>query len=170
MISSATMRLRRTTTQRPLTRNTASNRQAGSVANQRSENISGRTDTRSNARDSRGENRDFASDNRQERVSDRGDSQAVRVSNSRRNTFQPGRRARRKPIPTATHNEANMPTTFGTDWKMNSTAIICSTISGRTIRKPIIASIKIQYFGLGQRLPTVGSFLWSRICQRWWRE
>ncbi len=59
----------------------ASNRQAGSVANQRSENISGRTETRSNARDSRGENRDFASDNRQDRVSGRGDQQAVRVSN-----------------------------------------------------------------------------------------
>jgi len=58
-----------------------SNRQAGSVANQRSENIAGRTDTRAGVRDSRGENRDFASDNRQERVSNRGDSQAVRVSN-----------------------------------------------------------------------------------------
>jgi hypothetical protein len=59
----------------------ASNRQAGSAANQRSENISNRTDTRSGARDGRGENRDFASDNRQGRVSGRGDSQAVRVSN-----------------------------------------------------------------------------------------
>lgn len=58
-----------------------SNRQAGSVANQRSENISNRTDTRAGARDSRGENREFASDNRQERVSNRGDNQAVRVSN-----------------------------------------------------------------------------------------
>ncbi len=59
----------------------ASNRQAGSVANQRSENISNRTDARSGARDSRGENRDFASDNRQDRVSGRGDNQAARVSN-----------------------------------------------------------------------------------------
>lgn len=62
-------------------RGATSNREAGSVANQRSENISNRTDTRSNARDSRGEKRDFASDNRQDRVSNRGDNQAVRVSN-----------------------------------------------------------------------------------------
>ncbi len=61
--------------------NVASNRQAGSIANQRSENISNRTDARADVRGSRGENRNYASDNRQDRVSDRGDRQAARVSN-----------------------------------------------------------------------------------------
>ena len=71
----------------------ATHDRAGSAANQRSENIAGRTDTRSNARDSRGENRDFASDNRQDRVSGRGDSQAVRVSTrgETRSTLAAGR-------------------------------------------------------------------------------
>lgn len=66
---------------------------AGSAANQRSENIAGRTETRSDFRDSRGENREFASDNRQERVSGRGDNQAARVSDrgETRSTLAAGR-------------------------------------------------------------------------------
>ncbi len=75
------------------THNAATTHDAGSVANQRAENIAGRTDTRSNVRDSRGENREFASDNRQDRVSNRGDNQAARVTNrgETRSTLAAGR-------------------------------------------------------------------------------
>ena len=77
----------------PATHSSAAATSGGSLANQRSENIAGRTDTRSDVRDSRGENRDFASDNRQERVSDRGDNQAARVSTrgETRSTLAAGR-------------------------------------------------------------------------------
>ena len=51
------------------------------VAGGRSDAISNRTDVRSDVRESRGDNRQFASDNRQQRVSSRGDRQAVRVDN-----------------------------------------------------------------------------------------
>ena len=75
------------------THSAAATQSAGSVANQRSENISNRTGARSEFRDSRGENREFASDNRQERVSDRGDNQAARVSTrgETRSTLAAGR-------------------------------------------------------------------------------
>lgn len=60
--------------------NAATTHDAGSIAGQRAQNISGRTEARSEFRGSRGENRDFASENRQERVSGRGDRQAARVT------------------------------------------------------------------------------------------
>ncbi len=69
----------------------------GTVAGNRADSISQRTDTRSGVRDSRGENRDFASGNRQERVSGRGDRQSVRVENrgDLRSSLADGRGERR---------------------------------------------------------------------------
>ena len=72
--------------------------QGGStVAGNRADKISDRTDVRSDLRDSRGENRDFASDNRQDRVQGRGDNQAVRVDNrgDLRSSLADGRGERR---------------------------------------------------------------------------